>query len=961
MLVTEALKSVQRILDVNRKPRLASEVDHEYVDKYALADLLTNTTIIAQMNVLERLGLSKDALKKIDTSKPVTLRFAASDFCSLLKEQTVDVHSPASIETAENTETSGSFFGSTKKSTIHTIVKHVKEYHWEVKAQWEISIYSGTDIDNRMILEQRSGSMIVVVQSETPKAPLPAQTNRVPIEVSLTWLMKQIDIENLTSQFRIKTDEPDTKTPRRNKNIEAAMEFMSSLDAWVSKVRTYFVQVLQIQAVDKHNPVKPSVSEGTKAPNLVQMTAIGVFVPVLPLMEAEPPKEEFSPTSSNSMLRFQISNHSVEDRLEVRPRVLSSEDTIRFLDEQIRTLEVTHQSIAETFPGRQLLRLISMAEASICVLCLHSVDISNRYRESMDYVESMLENQLIAAIGKRVCSLDLEQFVRYHNARFLNPPPKAFCHSIRRPEHFPEGILSIESAGKDGKMDPIETHVREVDSASGLKMALNSATTVELTGKKFLHGWLNHSFQDTTKSFEMISRARQFSSFMLVVGTMVGHDRLQPKDAIVIRDKDEVKIPLLLNEIPSSKEFKDAIASLSPEQQRFAKAYRSMQLESSVLGICVIQIKPQLEDLLGLPHDSLTKEMKLTQELMELFVDYQVPSDLLSYDGANNEATTSDMVKSVEGNVQAVMSVIEGAKNKQLGDQVLKTDMAMEKRLHQMIPEILGSSDSAAPESDLIVGGRVKKSAPVFLQGAAPSFGAGPTLLGAAPQSTSFERRRALRESAAPRGRRLAETASHAVGVSNPPASLASFVQSDGQDDWAVKSNPEYKVKGEQTGDVGGTLDFTVMPKILDKSIELYDKDGALRSTTINTSDRWTRNRQENLLTKPTTQILGLKDIKTEKEKAFDLLDALSRSGSLPIAYSELHVIICVTHRFENDVMGTVIRENINPIEKLEMSTLLVAATVLGVSANDLLRHDSDRARLSVSIPALLEASSDTT
>merc|ERR1711865_434487 len=83
---------------------------------------------------------------------------------------------------------------------------------------------------------------------------------------------------------------------------------------------------------------------------------------------------------------------------------------------------------------------------------------------------------------------------------------------------------------------------------------------------------------------------------------------------------------------PTGTEFKDAIESLSPEQQRFAKAFRSMQLATSVLGIAIIQLKPQLEKLLNLPYNSLTKEMKLTEDLTELFVDYQIPSDLVSYD-----------------------------------------------------------------------------------------------------------------------------------------------------------------------------------------------------------------------------------------------------------------------------------------------------------------------------------------
>jgi hypothetical protein len=42
-----------------------------------------------------------------------------------------------------------------------------------------------------------------------------------------------------------------------------------------------------------------------------------------------------------------------------------------------------------------------------------------------------------------------------------------------------------------------------------------------------------------------------------------------------------------------------------------------------MLGICIVQLKPQLEVFLGLPEEALTKEIKLTQDLMSLFVGYQ--------------------------------------------------------------------------------------------------------------------------------------------------------------------------------------------------------------------------------------------------------------------------------------------------------------------------------------------------
>lgn len=43
-------------------------------------------------------------------------------------------------------------------------------------------------------------------------------------------------------------------------------------------------------------------------------------------------------------------------------------------------------------------------------------------------------------------------------------------------------------------------------------------------------------------------------------------------------------------------------------------------VESTLFGVCVIQIKPQLEKLLKLPDDSLTKEIKLSQVCTNLFV-----------------------------------------------------------------------------------------------------------------------------------------------------------------------------------------------------------------------------------------------------------------------------------------------------------------------------------------------------
>lgn len=107
-----------------------------------------------------------------------------------------------------------------------------------------------------------------------------------------------------------------------------------------------------------------------------------------------------------------------------------------------------------------------------------------------------------------------------------------------------------------------------------------------------------------------------------------------------------------------------------------------MQLASTLFGIVVLQVKPQLEKVLKLPADSLSKEIKLTQDLLELFMKYQVrlqlkqrltsqiSSDLISYEGDAN-ASKADKITQVKRHVKAMHDMLEGSKEKAIEEQVL--------------------------------------------------------------------------------------------------------------------------------------------------------------------------------------------------------------------------------------------------------------------------------------------------
>ena len=134
--------------------------------------------------------------------------------------------------------------------------------------------------------------------------------------------------------------------------------------------------------------------------------------------------------------------------------------------------------------------------------------------------------------------------------------------------------------------------------------------------------------------------------------------------------------------------------------------------------------------------------------------------------------------------------------------------------------------------------------------------------------------------------------------------------------------------------------DYTKIPAQLDGRLEALDEDSALHATLIHTGDTWTRTSQKGLLSGAVTSRLGANEQKTEKNKAFDLLDALTKSGALEIEDAALHVVIATTHSFDRTLLETVIQDNVNPIEKVERSLMIVGSTIFGLPTSELLAED---------------------
>ena len=104
-----------------------------------------------------------------------------------------------------------------------------------------------------------------------------------------------------------------------------------------------------------------------------------------------------------------------------------------------------------------------------------------------------------------------------------------FNYAIRRPEHYPEGTLSIENAG-----EPISTTVHrnpkrssyEVPAERRSQRILKAITTFTLT---FFTKFSTASSSISNSGLTMIARARQFSSFILLVGSLGAADTFLPE------------------------------------------------------------------------------------------------------------------------------------------------------------------------------------------------------------------------------------------------------------------------------------------------------------------------------------------------------------------------------------------------------------------------------------------------
>eukprot|EP00929_Paragymnodinium_shiwhaense_P063716 TRINITY_DN3184_c0_g1_i7.p1 TRINITY_DN3184_c0_g1~~TRINITY_DN3184_c0_g1_i7.p1 ORF type:complete len:1014 (+),score=184.13 TRINITY_DN3184_c0_g1_i7:105-3146(+) len=960
-----ALEQVKVVLEANKKPCFASGVHHEYKDKYLLVETLVNTAAASQLNCLGQLGMTADHLKQLcewASTHSVSLRWETNSTCSFLRKEEREVESPTK-HTSELT-----VGGVVASSVTHKAVTKVTEWFWNYQATFELLAFRGVGAEPADRISLMQGTGATELKTTTESSPYPASQTPRREDFNITWLVRQLKAGSSTPSFTVNRSDAKCHTPVRNPDSQAAGEHFRGFRWWIGRLESSVSNLLRVEqpATSPFGNVNVSVQQDN------------VLVPVIPLMQDAIPAAAGAGAATDTagagatpaelpagslMACLARSGADSEDS-----PVLNFQDFNKLLQEEIRVIIERRKELEKAMPQDSVASRPPMktaVTAMIHMLATHMTKVCIQLEVAVDYVEGLLRQQLVAAIGKEVTPADFQEYMTYDYRKYFRAEyaPRPFVYAVRRSaRHSPEGSLSLEdvpestpdrSPGGASMASPIFTMTAVSEARHDMTFPINASTNITFGGERHLHAYLSHQFSgQAASSIRLVARARQFSSFLVLVGNLSSATTFDPKYAAIVQNKDELSIPLDLSTIPTPKEFKDAIQSLSPEQQGFAKAFRAMQLESTLFGILVVQIRPQLETVLNLAPDSLTKEIKLTSNLMQLFTKYQIPTDLLAFDGTEDEEgmeivtpTASDRLMAVRGHVQAMLDMIEAEKQ----EEVEQAKQARQYARHQF--DACGGSEECAERGirasidscsnslgSGLFGGSAKGGGRSMRFGSATrvALGGGPPPPPCAPTAWGCDVDRGMDMDlgcAVPVSAPVARSAPRsAQAFSSPSSAISTGYQQQAQQQQPQPGQQGQSQQQQQSGaaDVVATSgrDYTQVPKELDAAFEKLDPDNALRPTIIKPGSLWAKKSQKALLAQPTTSMLSTDEQKTEKDAAFDLLDALTKSGALPLQQASLHIVVAATHCFDKSITDTVVQGNVNPIEKVERSSLIMASTI---------------------------------
>lgn len=333
---------------------------------------------------------------------------------------------------------------------------------------------------------------------------------------------------------------------------------------------------------------------------------------------------------------------------------------------------------------------------------------------------------------------------------------------------------------------------------------------------------------------------------------------------------------------------------------------------------------------MNLPNDALTKEIQLTQELLELFTEHQIPPDLLA---ATCEEAHSDKVllhaeewedvgnPMPTSNIADQQALVVSRRKKTLSDKKLE-------EVRQNVKSVAAVIDAQRQQE--VTQQRMRNDAKEPTEKNSASLRASRSL---ERGCRTWRLRGCATKSLASRSRtrgRAADTSDSSDSDdsdsddSNSDSDCSSTGDARSAPAVGDESDPQALRTAEgppddvndnnssTTASVEKLVDYTQIPRKLGARLEAVlgqNKSSCVRPTIIKVRDSgWWKRAPAGFFLKKTPERMRLssEELKCEKNAAFDLLDALTRGGALPVEDCALHVVIASTHCFDQALIETV-------------------------------------------------------
>jgi hypothetical protein len=379
--VDQALSEVKKILDNTKHPQIASKVPHSYDDKFMLAEFLTNSALSSQFTSLSQLGVTVDQLSQMvefAKTRALTLRFSSTTRCKFNRHSQREEDS----KTKQVTEVTSTFGGGMFESKV---VRTIDEYFWDYDMSIELVAFAGTGeaAEDRITISGRESHHEMM--TTTDRAPSAEIVISPPIEVNITDLLSTISSGQCELSFKIDREHKDAHTPYRNPDIDKVLAQLAAIKDWSAEVQHFLMALSRIQTVDQ--PVVDVEAARSQE---------GIFIPILPLLEerdsqAEPAAGEMSATDQ---LVVALPSGA---RAATCPLMWTA-DANQLLEEERKSLQRRIDTLGQVFPSVE--GTFALLEASMVSVLTHINRVVTQYAQSVLYIEKMLYEQLVAAIGK---------------------------------------------------------------------------------------------------------------------------------------------------------------------------------------------------------------------------------------------------------------------------------------------------------------------------------------------------------------------------------------------------------------------------------------------------------------------------------------------------------------------------------------------------------------------------------